>query len=208
MTVRLAVAGAFHTHFMKPAEEKLRCAVCPVHSCFTPVEQASCVSKCCSCPCLLVLPSLNGIGNTHSVNFVFSCLKTIGWLLRRCSAVREALASSQIVEPRIPVVSNVDAKAHCDPEAIRDILARQVNTCNPCLHTASQIQMCNALAAIQYLCDAMLRDLRVTCMYVCAEGSPCRICKLDFTLPCAADIPSAVGEEHEPALGQRPRAEL
>lgn len=24
MTVRLAVAGAFHTHFMKPAEEKLR----------------------------------------------------------------------------------------------------------------------------------------------------------------------------------------
>ncbi len=25
MTVRLAVAGAFHTHFMKPAEEKLRC---------------------------------------------------------------------------------------------------------------------------------------------------------------------------------------
>ena len=26
MTVRLAVAGAFHTDFMKPAEEKLRCA--------------------------------------------------------------------------------------------------------------------------------------------------------------------------------------
>ena len=26
MTVRLAVAGAFHTHFMKPAEEKLRSA--------------------------------------------------------------------------------------------------------------------------------------------------------------------------------------
>ncbi len=24
MTVRLAVAGAFHTHFMQPAEEKLR----------------------------------------------------------------------------------------------------------------------------------------------------------------------------------------
>ena len=81
---------------------------------------------------LPVLPCLNGIGNTHSVNSVFySDLKTIGWLLRHCSAVREALASTQIVEPRIPVVSNVDAKAHSDPEAIRDILARQVNTCNP-----------------------------------------------------------------------------
>ena len=131
VTVRLAVAGAFHTHFMKPAEEKLRCAACPVHSCFTPVEQASCVSKCCSLPCLLLLPSLNGIGNTNSVNFESSCLKTLDWLLRLCSAVREALASTQIVEPRIPVVSNVDAKAHSDPEAIRDILARQVNTCNP-----------------------------------------------------------------------------
>ena len=39
---------------------------------------------------------------------------------------REALASTEIVEPRIPVVSNVDAKAHSSPEAIRDILARQV----------------------------------------------------------------------------------
>ena len=32
MTVRLAVAGAFHTHFMKPAEEKLRCAPLTVDS--------------------------------------------------------------------------------------------------------------------------------------------------------------------------------
>ncbi|CAL5225372.1 g8177 [Coccomyxa viridis] len=64
MTVRLAVAGAFHTHFMQPAEEKLR----------------------------------------------------------------EALASTEIVEPRIPVVSNVDAKAHSDPEVIRDILARQLTS--------------------------------------------------------------------------------
>ena len=46
--------------------------------------------------------------------------------LRLCNVFREALASTDIVEPRIPVVSNVDAKAHLNPEAIRDTLARQV----------------------------------------------------------------------------------
>ncbi|KAK9916775.1 hypothetical protein WJX75_006818 [Coccomyxa subellipsoidea] len=64
MTVRLAVAGAFHTAYMKPAEEKLR----------------------------------------------------------------EALASTEIVVPRIPVVSNVDAQPHSDPEVIKDILARQLTS--------------------------------------------------------------------------------
>jgi hypothetical protein len=39
---------------------------------------------------------------------------------------REALASTEIVVPRIPVVSNVDAQPHSDPEVIKDILARQV----------------------------------------------------------------------------------
>ena len=62
MTVRLAVAGAFHTDFMSPAVEKLR----------------------------------------------------------------QALAQTPIMTPRIPVVSNVDAQPHSDPAVIRDILARQV----------------------------------------------------------------------------------
>lgn len=62
MTVKLAVAGAFHTDFMQPAVEKLR----------------------------------------------------------------GALASTNISTPRIPVISNVDAKPHSDPDTIRDILARQV----------------------------------------------------------------------------------
>ena len=44
-------------------------------------------------------------------------------LTMRC---REALASTQIVTPRIPVVSNVDAQPHSDPDTINDILARQV----------------------------------------------------------------------------------
>jgi [acyl-carrier-protein] S-malonyltransferase len=60
--VPLAVAGAFHTHLMKPADERLA----------------------------------------------------------------EALASVTVSRPRIPVISNVDAQAHEDPETIRQNLVRQV----------------------------------------------------------------------------------
>jgi len=37
-----------------------------------------------------------------------------------------ALAETEIKPPRIPVVSNVDARPHADPAEIRDLLARQV----------------------------------------------------------------------------------
>lgn len=40
--------------------------------------------------------------------------------------LKEALASTPITTPRIPVVSNVDAQPHSDPDTIKDILARQV----------------------------------------------------------------------------------
>lgn len=43
-------------------------------------------------------------------------------------ALRAALSSVQIRAPRIPVVSNVDAKPHVDPQEIRDILALQVTS--------------------------------------------------------------------------------
>ena len=39
-----------------------------------------------------------------------------------------------IVKPRIPVISNVDAKAHSDPEVIKQILAKQVHA--PCTRHA------------------------------------------------------------------------
>ncbi|XP_057772509.1 uncharacterized protein LOC130992057 [Salvia miltiorrhiza] len=64
MTVRLAVAGAFHTGFMEPAVSRLEAA----------------------------------------------------------------LASTVIRKPRIPVISNVDAEPHADPETIKKILARQVTS--------------------------------------------------------------------------------
>jgi [acyl-carrier-protein] S-malonyltransferase len=61
-TVRLAVAGAFHTQIMRPADEKLAAAL----------DQVT------------------------------------------------------IQSPRIPVISNVDARSHSDPAEIREILVRQV----------------------------------------------------------------------------------
>lgn len=64
MTVRLAVAGAFHTEYMSPAVDSLK----------------------------------------------------------------EVLATTEFKQPRIPVVSNVDAAPHSDPDTIKDILAKQV-TC-------------------------------------------------------------------------------
>lgn len=64
MTVRLAVAGAFHTSFMEPAVSRLEAA----------------------------------------------------------------LAATEIRKPRIPVISNVDAQPHSDPDTIKKILARQVTS--------------------------------------------------------------------------------
>jgi [acyl-carrier-protein] S-malonyltransferase len=41
-------------------------------------------------------------------------------------ALAAALAEATIRPPRIPVISNVDAQAHADPEEIRELLSRQV----------------------------------------------------------------------------------
>lgn len=64
MTVKLAVAGAFHTDFMSPA----------------------------------------------------------------VAALEEVLADVEIKKPRIPVISNVDAKPHSDPDTIKELLATQVTS--------------------------------------------------------------------------------
>jgi [acyl-carrier-protein] S-malonyltransferase len=64
MTVKLAVAGAFHTDFMAPA----------------------------------------------------------------VAALEEVLAGVEIKKPRIPVISNVDAKPHSDPDTIKKLLATQVTS--------------------------------------------------------------------------------
>lgn len=43
------------------------------------------------------------------------------------SRLEAALAATEIRTPRIPVISNVDAQPHADPDAIKSILARQVS---------------------------------------------------------------------------------
>ena len=43
-----------------------------------------------------------------------------------CAKLSEALGNVVMRTPRIPVVSNVDAKPHSDPEDIRGVLVRQV----------------------------------------------------------------------------------
>lgn len=42
------------------------------------------------------------------------------------SRLQKVLTEVEIKTPRIPVVSNVDAKPHYDPKEIREILAKQV----------------------------------------------------------------------------------
>ena len=42
------------------------------------------------------------------------------------SKLQKVLSEINIVSPRIPVISNVDAKPHYDPQEIREILAKQV----------------------------------------------------------------------------------
>lgn len=43
------------------------------------------------------------------------------------SRLEAALASTELRTPRIPVISNVDAQPHADPDTIKKILARQVS---------------------------------------------------------------------------------
>ena len=42
------------------------------------------------------------------------------------SKLEEVLKEVEVSKPRIPVISNVDAKAHSDPAVIKDILTKQV----------------------------------------------------------------------------------
>jgi [acyl-carrier-protein] S-malonyltransferase len=42
--------------------------------------------------------------------------------------LRVALADAPMSKPRIPVVSNVDAQPHDDPETMRQLLVRQIHS--------------------------------------------------------------------------------
>lgn len=48
--------------------------------------------------------------------------------VRWMDAPMQVLKEVEVAKPRIPVISNVDAKAHSDPAVIKDILTKQVRT--------------------------------------------------------------------------------
>ncbi|CAH9073322.1 unnamed protein product [Cuscuta europaea] len=51
-----------------------------------------------------------------------------GFMEPAVSRLKVALAETEMRTPRIPVISNVDAEPHSDPETIKKILARQVTS--------------------------------------------------------------------------------
>nr|GMC68704.1 Polyketide-type polyunsaturated fatty acid synthase [Ipomoea batatas]GMD31583.1 Polyketide-type polyunsaturated fatty acid synthase [Ipomoea batatas] len=51
-----------------------------------------------------------------------------GFMEPAVSRLEAALAATELRTPRIPVISNVDAQPHSDPETIKKILARQVTS--------------------------------------------------------------------------------
>jgi [acyl-carrier-protein] S-malonyltransferase len=62
--------------------------------------------------------------------------------------LREALKNSRLHKPRMPVVSNVDARPHIDPEEIRGLLVKQV--CSPVLWEDSMWYMMRMMYIDQF----------------------------------------------------------
>lgn len=129
---------------------------------------------------------------------------------------RAALASTQVLEPRIPVISNVDAQPHSDPDTIKDILARQVQSpwnsvrasslphwsiCQPiCILT---LQLCAARAAMQ-----MAVGRGVSRQHLLRAQGLGLNCNLRRGCARAADVAGAVGGDAGRAAGARPGAQL
>lgn len=115
MTVRLAVAGAFHTDFMAPAREKLQEALAgtaiQVGSPPAPFATPGCPPRQGPQATLLPKPTL------PTVQAASRCLPP---------ATLTAASPALPQEPRIPVISNVDAAPHADPDTIKAILAQQL----------------------------------------------------------------------------------
>ena len=71
-----------------------------------------------------------------------------------------------IVKPRIPVISNVDAKTHSDPDVIKQILAKQVHVYahGTCTCTYMRMRMC-----IHAHAHAHAHTCTCTCTCTCAR---------------------------------------
>jgi [acyl-carrier-protein] S-malonyltransferase len=62
--------------------------------------------------------------------------------------LQKKLEKTEFRQPRIPVVSNVDARPHTDPEEMRTLLIKQV--CSPVLWEDSMRQMIGAMGVTQF----------------------------------------------------------
>ena len=94
MTVKLAVAGAFHT------------------------------GKC-------NFAAMVDIRFDGMINLDFVIVLTLfcsDFMAPAVSALEEVLDGIELKKPRIPVISNVDAKPHSDPDTIKKLLATQVTS--------------------------------------------------------------------------------
>ncbi|RVX22921.1 Malonyl-CoA-acyl carrier protein transacylase, mitochondrial [Vitis vinifera] len=80
-------------------------------------------------------PSFHQQDSWHNF-FLFSGASCSGWCFPHSfhgtavSRLEATLAATEIRTPRIPVISNVDAQPHADPDTIKKILARQVRYLN------------------------------------------------------------------------------
>jgi malonyl CoA-acyl carrier protein transacylase len=135
--VRLAVAGAFHTDYMSPAVERLQKVLAEIDvSSRDSARIPSCLQACSS-----LGASVSGRKVWHLYWDRWRGLKTEGaspgcicncrgglkrfWPIAGWLTVRDVVAW-QFKKPRIPVISNVDARPHSDPAVIKQILTRQV----------------------------------------------------------------------------------
>ncbi|GFZ09798.1 similar to EMBRYO DEFECTIVE 3147 [Actinidia rufa] len=105
LTVRLAVAGTFHTSFMEPAVSRLEADLAA-----TEIR-------------ILRIPVISNVDAQPHADPI--TIKKI--LAQQISKLDAALAATEIRIPRIPVISNVDAQPHADPDTIKKILAQQDN---------------------------------------------------------------------------------
>ncbi len=103
---------------------------------------------------------------------------------------RAALAKTNIREPRIPVISNVDAQPHSDPDTIKDILARQVcaSVCFACSGHSPAYQEHAFLMCLTLHCDvaAVCRLCKHMLLLSSAKGSKEAFCLA--ALQCVAQV--------------------
>lgn len=78
--------------------------------------------------CEAVIEIAPGFGARMTVPLAVAGAFHTSFMEPAVASLKEALSKANIVSPRIPVISNVDAKPHFDPNEIREILARQVTS--------------------------------------------------------------------------------